>query len=518
MFANAVSWIPARGDLLLCLFSLLSSISFIEYFKNRKKVYLIIYGITFVGAMFSKETAVLLPVLMLLYLFFVKKNKFRLKEIIPFLIIWLFTFTLFFALRQSVLKINHSSNEFGILPFIKNLSVIPITLGKFFIPYNLCTMPSFNNAAIIIGIIFLIALVVLIIKVARTEIRIVVWGALWFIAFSIPPMLFRSIDINLGIEKYDYLDFRSYLPVSGLLVMLGFIINEWSAIITFKKMLMGFIPIIIIYSSFAFKYSAAFSDSISFYNSALNSNPDNIINLVVRGTIFYGQGYMQKAMLDFDNSIKVSPAYSIPYYDQGLIYETLNDHHRAENSFSNALKYDTLYKENNFLQESSYLNLSSEKIMLGKYDEAIIILKKAISKYPANSTVHFNLGIAYYHNAGYDSALDEYNKAIGSPKDLPEYYNNRRVVKDSLLDFTGAVTDFSKALEIKQDFIDALKNRGMTKIKLNDYDGAVNDLTKALNISPDIGMIWYYRGLAFSKLHKQTEAAADWAEARKLGF
>jgi hypothetical protein len=48
--------------------------------------------------------------------------------------------------------------------------------------------------------------------------------------------------------------------------------------------------------------------------------------------------------------------------------------------------------------------------------------------------------------------------------------------------------------------------------------GQLNDLTAALNISPDIGMIWYYRGIAFSKLHKQTEAAADWAEARKLGF
>ena len=240
MFTNAVAWIPARGDLLLCLFGLLTIISFIEYFKNRKWVYLVIHGIVFAGAVFSKETGVLLPVLILIYFYFATKRKFWLKEIIPFLIIWFTIFAIFFALRQNVLKLSHSSNEFGIIPFIKNLPVIPITIGKFFIPYNLCTMPSFNNTALIIGIIILIVLAVLFIKVMRGEKRIVIWGALWFLTFSIPPMLFRSIDVNLGIEKYDYLDYRAYLPISGLLVIAGFLINEWSAVISFKKMLAFF--------------------------------------------------------------------------------------------------------------------------------------------------------------------------------------------------------------------------------------------------------------------------------------
>jgi protein O-mannosyl-transferase len=403
MFINTVAWIPARGDLLLCLFSLLSFLSIIQYFKNRKLVYLIIHEILFAGAMFSKETAVLLPLLILSYFYFVLRKKFLLREIIPFLIIWVITFVLFFLFRQNVLKLNHSTGEFGFIPFIKNLPVIPITLGKFFIPLNLCTLPSFNITAAIIGIISVLVLSVLIIKSKLANKRILMWGALWFLAFTFPPMLFRSIDLNLGIEKYDYLDFRAYLPVSGLLVIVGLIINEWSEIISSKKMLTFFIPIITIYSFIAFNYSTAFSDSVSFYTSALNANPDNIINLVVRGTIYYGQGNIQKSMLDFDNAIRIDPTYSLPYYNRGLIYESLNDHNQAENSFSLALKYDTLYKENNFLKESSFLNLSSEKIILKKYDEAITILKKAIIKYPDNKNIQFNLGVAYQNIAGFDS-------------------------------------------------------------------------------------------------------------------
>jgi protein O-mannosyl-transferase len=518
VFTNAVAWIPARGDLLLCLFSLLSFMSIIEYLKNGKKVYIIVHGIVFAGAMFSKETAVLLPVLILSFLYFVQRKKFLLKEIIPFLIIWSVTFVFYFALRQSVLKINHTANEFGIIPFLKNLPAIPITIGKFFIPFNLCTLPFFNTIAEIIGIILVIVITLLVIKSINWDKRIYLWGALWFLTFTIPPMLFRSIDPNLGIEKYDYLDFRTYLPMTGLLVVVGYLINEWFTTISFKKILIYFIPILAIYSYIAFNYSAAFSDSISFYISAINANPDNIINLVVRGTIYYGQGNIHDAMLDFDNAIRIHPTYSLPYYNRGLIYETINDHYQAENSFSLALKYDTLYKENNFLQESSYLNLSSEKIILKKYDEAISILKKAISKYPANSTIHFNLGLVYNYSAKYDSALNEYNKGIESEKDSPEYYNNRGMVKDSLKDFAGAIADFSKALKLKQDYSEALKNRGLAKIRMNDNEGAVNDLTKLINIYPNAGELWYYRGLAYSKFNKTEEASKDLEQAWKLGF
>ena len=518
VFTHAVAWIPARGDLLLCLFGLFSFISFIEYFRSGGKVYIIIHGIVIAAAMFSKETAVLLPVMILLYFYFVQKKKFQLKEIIPFLNIWLITFVIFFLLRQSVLKVSHSSNEFGIIPFIKNLPVIPITFGKFFIPYNLCTMPSFDNTAAIIGIISLIILAVLIIKVMRGEKRIVLWGAVWFLAFSIPPMLFRSLDPNLGIEKYDYLDYRSYLPISGILVIVGCIINEWSAIIPFKKMLLYFIPILIIYSFIAYNYSIVFSDPISFYTSGINANPKNVITLVTRGTLYHDQGNLQKAMLDYDNSIRIYPTYSMPYYDKGLIYEKLNDHNQAEKSFSLALKYDSLYKDNNFLQEKSYLNLSSEKFILGKYDEAILILRKGINKYPANSNLHINLGAVYLYSAKYDSALVEYTKGIDLGTGLPQHYNGRGLAKYNLKDYSGAIADYNWALELKQDFFDALKNRGMAKIKMNDNEGAVSDLTAAINLNPNIGITWYYRGLAFSNLNKQPEAEKDWTQARKLGF
>src|ERR1035437_8008108 len=82
LFTNAVAWIPARGDLLLGLFTLLSFITFLEYSESRKIIYFILHSFVFLVAVFSKETAVLLPVVILFYLYFAAREKFIFKDVI----------------------------------------------------------------------------------------------------------------------------------------------------------------------------------------------------------------------------------------------------------------------------------------------------------------------------------------------------------------------------------------------------------------------------------------------------
>jgi protein O-mannosyl-transferase len=75
LFTHAVIWLPSRGDLLICVFCLLSFLCFINYSKSKKLIYLIIHLITFLLAVFSKETALLLPLLILIYFFLVQINQ-----------------------------------------------------------------------------------------------------------------------------------------------------------------------------------------------------------------------------------------------------------------------------------------------------------------------------------------------------------------------------------------------------------------------------------------------------------
>ena len=316
----------------------------------------------------------------------------------------------------------------------------------------------------------------------------------------------------------DYLECRAYLPSIGIFIAFAVLLNEIIKRKGINILMKSFIPVIVIFSFISYNYSDDFKDTITFYTALIKSNPGNAYAFSQRGCEYLKFKNFDLALADFDNSIKASPTFSDPYFNKGVIFNFMNDHVKAEHFLSLALNYDTLYPESASLNEIVYINLSSEKLNLKKYDEMITLLKTGLSKYPDNCSMHNNLGMAYYSTGKFDSAIYQYNKAIKAEQNEYSYFNNRGMAEYNIKDFTSAVNDFSRALELKPEFLDALGNRGMTKVKLNDNQGAVEDLTRAISMNRNIGVVWYYRGLAFSKLNKQAEAAADWAEAGKLGF
>jgi tetratricopeptide (TPR) repeat protein len=361
-----------------------------------------------------------------------------------------------------------------------------------------------------LGIVLIIIFSAITIKVIRRERKIVIWGAIWFLAFSIPPMFLRTSDFG-----YEYFEYRAYLPIIGILIIAGCFIKELSAGILFKKILIISIPILLSYSIVAFFHSSVYADFISFFTSAIKANPNNAVAYNSRGCRYLDIGMKNEAMADFDNSIKACKTYSVPYNNKGLLYMSLGDHTKAEKFLALAINYDTLYPKAN--NDISYINFSSEKLNLKKYEEAIVIIKKGIGKYPDNRSLHNNLGLAYYYTSKFDSAVVEYNKAIQPESNSFRYYNNRGKAEFRLNKFTDAMNDFNKALELKPDFMDAYFYRGLTKMNLNKFEEAISDFKIAISLDSRSGEAYYFRGTAYSKLNKPTEAKEDWAEARKLG-
>ena len=412
LLTNAIAWIPARGDILAGLFSLVSFIAFLEYFETKKYVYLWLHSFAFLLALFSKETSVLVPVLILMYYYFVQKKELLIKEFIPFLSVWVCSYTIFYFLRQNVVRVSFDPNTFGLIPFIDNLQAIPIIFGKLFIPLNLTTLPFYNNTALIIGVILIAAVIILIYKYASGEKRTILWGAVWFIIFSIPPMLFRAHVIGIGFEYFEY---RSYLPVIGILIIAGIIAKELPKRISFNTILKAAIPVILVYGYIAFNHSNDFENPMAFFSSAIESNPVNAFAISERGSEYLRNNNVGLALADYDYSMKLAPEFSTPYYNEGALYNYLNDHTKAEHYFALSLKYDTLHPEAKNPAESSYFALSTEELNLKKYNDAIVTLEKGVMKYPANSGLHDNLAKAFYFRG---IALKDMNNLNEAKNDL----------------------------------------------------------------------------------------------------
>ena len=514
LFTNAVAWIPARGDLLLGLFTLLSFITFLEYFESRKIIYFILHAFVFLLAVFSKETAVLLPVVILSCLYFVARGKFILKDIIPFLAVWSIIFVLYYYLRLGVLKGKGNPGLFGIVPFIKNLPVIPITFGKFFLPRNLSSLPLFDTVSLIIGMILLVIFIALAFKYKNGNSRIIIWGAFWFLSFTVPAMLFRTYMADVGIE---YAEYRTYLPMMGILVIIGILCSKLMDRFSFNSILKISIPVILVYAAIAFTYSTVFADPISFYTSAINANSRNAIAFNSRGNEYYNGGNVQQAMADYERAIEIFPFYSAPIFNEGVVYYKQGDYIKADYLYSQALKYDTLSPVLTSLRFSILYNYAGEKMALNKYDEAVVLLKKAEKESPETSELYNNLGYAYFSSGKKDSALYAYSRAIELKPNSAFYYTNRGGTKYSIKDFKGALSDYGRALELDPNSAISWYNTGNTKIELNDFEGAISDLSTAIKMDTNWADAYYHRGVAYSRLNKQPEARENWAEARKLG-
>jgi tetratricopeptide (TPR) repeat protein len=512
LFTNAIAWIPGRGDLLAGLFCSVSFLSFIYYDSTKNKWYFFFHSAAFVLALFSKEISVFLPVALLFYYWIVLKNRYKIRYLVPFIFVWSFSVCLFFLLRH--LYLNYQ-DILSFKAFISNLPVIPIFLSKLVVPLGLSPLPLYDILFTIIGLILFISLCVYIAKMKSGNKSLIILGIVWFLGFIIPAMFAELIFAKV---HSNYLECRAYLPSIGIFIALGVLLNE---IIKGKGMnilMKSFIPVIVIFSLLSYNYSEDFKDTIAFYSSLIKSNPWNAYALSQRGCQYLYTKNFDLALADFDNSIKASPTFSDPYFNKGIIYHFMNDHVKAEHFLSLALNYDTLYPESASLNEDAFINLSSEKLNLKKYDEMIALLKVGLRKYPDNCSMHNNLGLAYYSTSKFDLAVYEYSKAIKSEQNEFTYYNNRGMAEYHLNKFTDAVNDYSRALELKPDFLEAWENRGMVNIELNDFEGAISDLTKAISIKQDVGAAWYFRGIAYSKLNRITEAVGDWKKAMGLGY
>ena len=75
LVTNAVAWIPARNDLFLGLFGILSLTFFIKYLNTDKIKYLLLHILNLYLVFSSKEIALFLPFVLLIYLFLIQKSK-----------------------------------------------------------------------------------------------------------------------------------------------------------------------------------------------------------------------------------------------------------------------------------------------------------------------------------------------------------------------------------------------------------------------------------------------------------
>lgn len=411
VLTQAVAWIPGVNDSLVTIFVLASFIFFIDYFNSTKRRYLVWHLFFWLCALFSKETAVFVPILFCLY-FFLKINKIYtsdknrgLSVFLSVVIGWLVIFIIWFLLRYQALggKTLGMSISQALSCVYNNLLSVFLYIGKVMFPINLSVYPFLQDQTFIYGFVVTIALVILLYLNRRgVNWKNVVFGVAWFFVFLIPSLLRPNLQI-----VPDLLEHRIYLPIIGFIIIVLEInwkkIGEWlSCFIKLapEKINVAILFLLLLILSFTtILHSRNFEDKILFWTDAVKNSPHAPLAHRNLGAMYWLDGRVDEAEKEYRESLKLNPDEHMAHNNLGLIYAGRGD-------FENAIKeYETELEINPYYGNALY-NMGLAYWNMDKKDDAAEKWKETISTNPDYFDAYKGL-IMYYQGSGEKELADK---------------------------------------------------------------------------------------------------------------
>ena len=134
---------------------------------------------------------------------------------------------------------------------------------------------------------------------------------------------------------------------------------------------------------------------------------------------------------------------------------------------------------------------------------------------PDKPRAYFLRGNAYLDCGDFQSAIDDYGRAIELQPD-PVSYNNRGIAYRNLKDSRRAIADFRQALLMDIDYRDAYNNLGLVLSDESAFEEAVRCFNRAIDLDPDYWYAYNHRATALWALGRQDEARRDYDTVRNL--
>jgi|WetSurSiteA1Bulk_404760.scaffolds.fasta_scaffold00204_11 protein O-mannosyl-transferase len=359
VLAQAVAWVPGRNDSLLAMFTLATLISFFKYIEkpNMKNC---LYQIGFFGlSLFTKESAIFIPVVCLFYLVVILRKKLFSSITIPLYVGWAFFYFVWFLLRTIALTepIKYTATHI-IRSFVFNSPAVLIYLGKILFPFNLSVIPIIEGTTLIFGVITLLAIVLLLIFSKEKNTRMILFGTLWFFAFLLPSFIRPNSNYVA-----DFMEHRLYLPLIGVFIVLSEIDYlkklNWQK----TKVLIGSGMVVLILIVFNAFHLPIFKDSLSFWKNAVKYSYKHPLAHKNLGAMYYLAGNKDEAEKEYRISIGLNPVETMIHNNLGLIYMDRGEMDKAENEFKAELTINPGY-------DNAFFNYGLLEFYRKNYDKA----------------------------------------------------------------------------------------------------------------------------------------------------
>lgn len=509
---SVTAWIMGRNDSLVTVFILISFISFLIYQEKNSYLFLSIHLLSFALALLTKEIAVVLPVLCLIFLWLQKRKKIvSLSNVFAF-IGWGAISMLWYILRTNAIEGVTNPGIVGFNSFILNLPALPAIIGKLVLPIHLSTLATFDIISIVTGCLVIVGFVLLIVKNRDFQNSNILFWTAWFILFLLPTLFMR---LKAADDLFDYLECRAYLPMIGFMIVgIELLVSRK---INFEKRRGILISVVIIlaFSIRSIVYSDAYKNRINYFTNAAQTSPNKAL-------IHYNLGKAYCAAHDFTNaeqqflkSITLNSTRADTYVDLADIYYQRG---LSEKAFELNHKALTL----NQRHPLALSNIATLYALQGSFDDAVRSWKNAIEIDNNLIAAYENLFRFYFIHQRYQEAVSYFQETktrdIKPPDEALQsfaFYFNRNAGREFYMmnDFENARKHFEKAIELNPTNADSYIDIGAVYFATGYLGKAVEVNQKALSLNPLSAQAYSNLGVAYNNLGREDEAVTMWKKA-----
>jgi len=522
--AETLNYIISRSDVLSTFFIVASFLIYVAY-PEKRKWYL--YIIPAIIGVFAKETVLVLVILLFFYIHLFEK-KLSLPDLFKgkYFKAVLHTIAMLLPLLVVVMAVQiYTLTRISGIPGISNPAgyywltqsfVWLYYFGSFFFPVHLsadtdlAVITNVFDKRIIIGLVFVIALLVAIFKTSKkTETKPIAFGLIWFVAALLPTSLAPFAEVMN--------DHRMYFAFVGLSLSVVWFIALWlikkerqiETNKNFQNGIIGFILLVFALHGYGvYQRNEVWYTEETLWRDVTIKSPLNGRGLMNYGLTQVANGNFKGALSYFEKAEQLLPNYSRIYTNIGIVKGALGQHSEAESNF---LKGIFLGSElvDSYVFYARYLNQNK------RYEEAKSMAEAAYRINP-QAIITLNLLMDIYQNLAMWTELEQTSSTVLSilPGDTvaSAYLNAARKKKPlgSLTDKTPIKTEptaadylnlslsyynlgnfkkcieyCEKAIALKSDYADAYSNMAAAYNQLKEWKKGEEASRKALKIDPN---------------------------------
>ena len=447
MHVESVAWVSERKDVLFTCFFLAAASAYWHYANNRKAATYILALLLFLASLFSKATAVTLP-LVLLLLDYYKGKKWNMQliiEKIPFFILSVI-FGLLTIKYQSQGAIG-DLEEFTMIERIMFASYgFVMYIIKFFLPFNLSAFypyPATESMPFFFKIAPLLAIAILALAAfSLKKTKIIAFGVAFYAMTVVLTLQFVSVGGAVMADRY------TYVPYIGLSFIIAYYLNKLFDTKQRKTenlkniALAGLALAVLVFSYLTFERCKIWENSETLWTDVIDKN-ENVPYAHYNRAIYrhYETKKYEEAMNDYNDAIKLKSDYGEAYYNRGAL------HYYQKKNPENALK---------------------------DYSRAIELM-------PKKAEILHTRGILYHYALEkYDLALADYNRVLELDANLDKAYNNRGTLYfNKMKEYDLALKDFNKAIRLNDKDGQYFMNRSYANYFKGNKDAALKDAAQA---------------------------------------